>query len=180
MRKLALLTLLCVALFVPGALAHHPFAADFDSAKPVTLTGTVESFEWTNPHSSIHLKGRDARGPEADWTIELGGVSELTRAGWTKEMLKAGDTITVEGWLAKDGTKRANAKSVKMSSGKSLMAASSFNESDERQLASNNPQGSESAGTSGQLPATATTLPLAGVIGLLSLAAAIGLFAARR
>jgi hypothetical protein len=53
MRKLALLTSLCVVLIVPGAFAHHPFAADFDSAKPVTVTGTVESFEWTNPHSSI-------------------------------------------------------------------------------------------------------------------------------
>ena len=183
MRKLIFLGSVCLLLGGSGALAHHPFDAEFDRSKGVMLTGMVESFDWMNPHASIHLNGRDQRGTEGEWTVELGGPDQLTRAGWTRETLKAGEKITVQGWMAKDGSKRVNARAVKTAAGKALIAASSFSEQDGRQLASDNPQGREAAGTSGQsgqLPRTATLMPLAGLVGLLSLGAAIALFAARR
>ena len=180
MRNLVLLTSLSVVLAGSGALAHHPFDAEFDRAKPVTLAGTVESFEWVNPHATIHLKGRDRRGTTADWTVEMGGPDELTRGGWTKETLKGGEMITVQGWAAKDGSKRVNARAVRMANGKNMMAASSFDARNDGQLASRDPQGAETVGTSGQLPRTATFLPLAGLAGLLSLGAAIGLHRMRR
>jgi hypothetical protein len=125
MRKLALLSLF-VLLTCVSAFAHHPFDADYDRNKPVTLTGTVESFEWASPHASVVLDAKDATGQMAQWTVELGSAADLGRGGWMRTSLKHGDQITVQGWAAKDGTKRANAKSVKMAGGKTLMAASSF------------------------------------------------------
>lgn len=183
MRKLVLLTSLSALLAGSGALAHHPFDAEYDRAKPVTLSGTVESFEWVNPHATIHLKGKDRRGTTGDWTVEMGGPDELSRAGWTKDTLKGGEMITVQGWAAKDGSKRMNARAVRTSAGRNMMAASSFDAREGGQLASRDSQGAQTAdtvGTSGQLPRTATFLPLAGLAGLLSLGAAIGLYVMRR
>ena len=120
------------------------------------------------------------RRTDADWTVELGGPDELTRAGWTKETLKPGEKITVDGWMAKDGSKRANARAITTAAGRTLMAASSFGTSPGGNLAARDPQAAESVGTSGQLPGTATILPLAGLVGLLSLGAAVGLYALRR
>lgn len=182
MRNLVLLTSLSVLLVGSGALAHHPFDAEYDRSKPITVTGTVESLEWTNPHASMHVKGSDMRrrGAEGEWTIELGGPDELTRAGWTQETFKPGDKVTVQGWLARDGSMKMNARAVRTSAGRNLMASSSFDERNNGQLASRDPQGTESVGTSGQLPRTATVLPMTGLIGLLSLGAAIGLYVMRR
>ncbi len=152
-----------------------------DRHKMVRLTGTVESLEWASPHATLHLMGRDAREKtDADWTVELGGPDELTRAGWTKETLKPGEKITVDGWAAKDGSTRANARAIKTAAGKMLMAASSFGTSPGGSLAAREPQAAESVGTSGQLPGTATMLPLAGLVGLISLGAAVGLYTSRR
>jgi hypothetical protein len=181
MRKLILLTSLCVAFLSSGALAHHPFDAEYDRNKMVRLTGTVESLEWASPHATLHLMGRDTREKtDADWAVELGGPDELTRAGWTRETLKPGDKITVDGWMAKDGSKRANARAIRTAAGKTLMAASSFGASPGGDLAARDPQAAEPVGTSGQLPGTATLLPLAGLVGLLSLGAAVGLYTLRR
>lgn len=184
MRNLFLLTSLSVLLVGSGALAHHPFDAEYDRSKPVTVTGTVESLEWTNPHASMHVKGRDMRrrgsATDVDWTIELGGPDELTRAGWTQQMFKPGDKVTVQGWMARDGSMKMNARAVRTAEGKNLMASSSFNDRDGGQLASRDPQGADTVGTSGQLPATATVMPLTGLLGLLSLGAAIGLYVMRR
>jgi hypothetical protein len=192
MRKLVLLASLCVVLAGPGAFAHHPFDAEFDRAKPVAISGTVESIEWTNPHASIHMKGKDRRGTMGEWTVEMGGPDELTKAGWTRDTLKVGDMVMVQGWAAKDGSMRVNARAVRTSAGKNLMAASSFTARDRGQVVSQDRQGAATtgaadspdaagtAGTSGQLPGTATVLPLAGLAGLLSLGAAVGLYVMRR
>jgi hypothetical protein len=182
MRNLVLLTSLSVVLVGSGALAHHPFDAEFDRSKPVTVTGTVESLEWTNPHASLHVMGADMRrrGTPGEWTIELGGPDELAKAGWTQETLKSGDKVTVQGWLAREGSMKMHARVVRTAAGKNLMAASSFNERNGGQLASRDPQGADSVGTSGQLPGTATVLPFTGLVGLLSLGAAIGLYVMRR
>jgi hypothetical protein len=183
MRNLVLLTSLSVVLVGSGALAHHPFDAEFDRAKPITLTGTVESLEWANPHASMHVKGSDMRrrgATEGEWTVELGSPDELTKAGWSRETFKSGDKVTIQGWRARDGSMKVNARAIRTATGKNLMASSSFDERDGGQLASRDPQGADSVGTSGQLPGTATVLPLTGLVGLLSLGAAIGLYVMRR
>jgi hypothetical protein len=116
------------ALFLslaPSVYAHHPFAADFDGSKPVTVTGKVTRFEWVNPHAGIQVSGRDATGREGKWTIELGSAKDLQQGGWSKTSMKAGDTITIEGWMAKDGSMRVNANQVTLSNSKTLSAATS-------------------------------------------------------
>ena len=107
------------------ASAHHAFAAEFDWKKPVTISGTVTKVEWNNPHTLVYVNGKDESGNTAMWKFELGSPQALTRYGWTRTMLKEGEQITVDGWLAKDGSKSANAKTVNIA-GKELFAASSF------------------------------------------------------
>ena len=118
------LTLLAAAL---PAHAHHSFAAQYDAAKPVTLTGKVTKVEWTNPHIFIYMDVPDEKtGAAVNWALEMGGPNALIRLGWTRNSLKADDLITVEGSLAKDGTHLANAKSIVMTAtGKKMLAGSS-------------------------------------------------------
>jgi hypothetical protein len=106
------------------ALAHHSFAAEYDSAKPVTLTGTVTKVEWMNPHARFYLDVKDDAGKVTNWEFELGSPNGLMRRGWTRNSLKEGDTITVAGSLAKDGSKLANARTVKLSDGREVFAGS--------------------------------------------------------
>jgi hypothetical protein len=120
-----------LALFATSVpvLAHHSFAAEFDSTKPLKLTGTVTKLEWTNPHTwfFIDVKGDD--GKITNWGFEMGSPNGLMRAGWTRNSMKAGDIVTVEASRAKDGSNNANARSVTLAaSGKTLFAASSQTE----------------------------------------------------
>jgi hypothetical protein len=120
---LALLTgLLLAALPI---LAHHSFAAEYDANKPVTITGSVTKVEWMNPHARFYVDVKDASGAVTNWELELGSPNGLMRAGWSRNSLKIGDVVTVQGSLAKDGSKLANARSVVMSDGKRVFAASS-------------------------------------------------------
>jgi hypothetical protein len=107
------------------ALAHHPFAAEYDWKKPITVTGTVTRFDWENPHSTLIVKGRDDKGTEADWMVELAGPGRLTQLGWNAYELRAGDRVSVDGWLAKSGGKQLSAKTVTVN-GLQLAAGSSF------------------------------------------------------
>ena len=178
MRMPVLLSGVFVLFLASGASAHHPFAAEFDESKPVTLTGTVTKFEWRNPHSMVYIDGRDSAGQRGQWTIELGGMDDLMKQGWTRDSIKPKDSVTIEGWRAKNGNRLANAKSLTTSSGATLMAASSFDApAAEGQLAANETR--DTAGTSGDLPATASPLALAGLLGLLSLGGAIAIRARR-
>ena len=86
------------------AVAHHSFAAEYDQKKPVTVTGIVKKVEWTNPHSRMYLDVKDANGKVTVWNFEFGSPNHLFRAGWTRNTVKEGDQITVEGWGAKDGS----------------------------------------------------------------------------
>jgi len=115
-----------VLLSGPVAHAHHPFAADYDANKEVTLKGRVVQFMWANPHASIDLEGRTSTGEAGQWSVELGSVADLTRSGWKKESVKVGDQILIEGWLAKADKTHANAKLVRTPDGTTLSAASSF------------------------------------------------------
>ncbi|HZI81746.1 MAG TPA: DUF6152 family protein [Vicinamibacterales bacterium] len=117
---------LLVAASVAPALAHHPFAAEYDWKKPVTITGSVTKFDWGNPHAMLTVKGRDEKGTEAEWTIELGSPGRLTVLGWNDRQLKSGDRVIVDGWLAKSAKKQVSGKSVTTPAGRELAAASSF------------------------------------------------------
>jgi Family of unknown function (DUF6152) len=105
--------------------AHHAFAAEYDWKKPVIITGTVTKVDWANPHTRVIVDGKDESGKAGMWNLELGSPKALMKHGWTRAMLKQGEPITAEGWLAKDGSKSASAKSVKVA-GRELFAASSF------------------------------------------------------
>lgn len=109
---------------VPVA-AHHAFAAEFDLDKPVTLTGTVTKLEWTNPHIWIHMDLKDASGKVVSWRAEGGAPNALYRIGWKKGSLTVGQEVTVNGYLARDGSPTANANSIKLSDGTVFGAASS-------------------------------------------------------
>lgn len=111
-------------------LAHHSFAAEYDSAKPVTLTGIVTKVEWMNPHARFYIDVKDEKGEMNNWELELGSPNGLMRQGWTRNSLKKGDQVTITGSLAKDGSKLANARTVKLADGRSVFAGSS--ETDEK------------------------------------------------
>jgi len=111
-------------------LAHHSFAAEYDSAKPITLTGTVTKVEWMNPHARFYIDVKDEKGEMNNWELELGSPNGLMRQGWTRNSLKKGDQVTISGSLAKDGSKLANARTVKLADGRSVFAGSS--ETDEK------------------------------------------------
>ncbi len=109
-----------------GALyAHHSFSAQYDANKPITLMGVVTRFEWTNPHARFYIDVKDEQGNITNWNLELGSPNILARAGWTRKALAVGDKVTVEGALAKDGSKMANARVVTLASGKTVFAGSS-------------------------------------------------------
>ncbi len=91
----------CLAPLV--AQAHHSFAVYFDSAKDVTITGKVASFRFTNPHGLIVLEVADAQGQVREWRAETNAPVVLQRRGWTRDSVKPGETITIEGWPSRDG-----------------------------------------------------------------------------
>jgi hypothetical protein len=123
-----LLAAVVVAVVIGGAdtRAHHSFAAEYDSKKPVTLMGTVTKVEWLNPHVRFYADVKDQDGASHNWEFELGSGTSLVRQGWTRTSLKPADVIKVEGFLARDGSRLVNAVSVSTGEGKKLFAGSSF------------------------------------------------------
>jgi hypothetical protein len=120
-----------LAVFALGLLsaasmfAHHSFSAEFDASKPVTLKGTVTKVDWLNPHIWIYVDVKDESGKLAHWQCEGGAPNSLTRNGWTKNELKEGDAVTIEGTLAKDASNTCNASRVALPDGRRVFAGSS-------------------------------------------------------
>ena len=105
--------------------AHHAFAAEFDSNKPVTLRGTITKMEWINPHSWVHINVKDPDGKVTSWMVEGGPPNALFRRGFTKEAMPVGAEILVQGYQAIDGSKRANGRDITFADGRKLFLGSS-------------------------------------------------------
>jgi Family of unknown function (DUF6152) len=115
--------LLAAAAF--PVLAHHSFSAEFDAKKPVKLEGTVVKMEWVNPHSWLHLKVAKPDGTFDEWMVEGGSPGVMFRAGWNKNSLPPGTKVVVLGSAAKDGSLRANSRSIEFPDGRKLDTGSS-------------------------------------------------------
>jgi len=103
-------------------LAHHSFEAEYDSKKPLQVQGTVTKMEWTNPHARFYVDVKDETGKVINWNFELGSPNVLVRQGWRRDSLKVGDVVTVEAYLAKDGSNLANARRVTLADGRKVFA----------------------------------------------------------
>ena len=124
MKERLSLLLLGICLAPTVALAHHSFAAEFDVYKTVKLQGKVTRVEWANPHVWIVIDGKDEKGLEGQWRCEANSTPILRRLGWTKDTLKPGDPIVIEGFRARNGTNACNARIVTGAEGKRLLAGS--------------------------------------------------------
>ena len=105
--------------------AHHAFSAEFDANKPIKLKGTVTKMEWINPHAWVHIDVKKTDGTVESWMIEGGTPNTLLRRGFTKDSLKAGTEIAVDGYQSKDGSNRANGRDLTLADGKKLFMGSS-------------------------------------------------------
>ena len=110
-----------------GVMAHHSFSAEFDASKTFKFTGPVTKVEWMNPHTFFYIDVKDEKtGKVTNWAMEMGSPNGLMRNGWTRNTMKIGDVVTVEGSMAKDGSPTGNARTVIMTkTGQRLFAGSS-------------------------------------------------------
>jgi len=119
--------LMTIAVLASGIsiAAHHSFAAQYDANKPITLKGGITRIEWANPHIYFYLDVADASGATVQWAIEGGAPSTLYRAGWRKDSCKVVDIVTVNGFLARDGSKLVNMQRALLADGRNLFVGNS-------------------------------------------------------
>ena len=114
--------MILVAGMAAPVRAHHSFAAEYDSNKPIKLTGAVTKVEWTNPHARFYMDVKGDDGKVVSWNLELASPNVLKRAGWSSTSLKQGDQVTIEGSLARSGANMANARTVVLANGQRVFA----------------------------------------------------------
>jgi len=120
--KLAIVAAVAVLASSVALFAHHAFSAEYDAKKPVKVTGTVKKVEWMNPHIWFYVDVKDESGKVTTWGFSGGPPGMLMRRGITKDVLKVGDVIKVEGFLAKDGSNNASGGNVTFADGRKVFA----------------------------------------------------------
>ena len=123
-KKLAVLFLGAGVLIPAGLWAHHAFQAEFDAKKPIHLRGAVTKMEWINPHAWLHIDVKNPDGTVSEWMIEAGTPNTLFRRGFTKDSLKIGTEVIVDGYQAKDGSNSGNGRDVTLPDGRKLFLGS--------------------------------------------------------
>jgi len=113
-----------LAAAVP-VVAHHAFAAEFDANRPIKLQGTVTKMEWINPHAWLHIDVKKPDGTVESWMIEGGTPNTLLRRGITRDSIKIGTVVLVDGYQAKDGSMRGNGRDLTLQNGQKLFMGSS-------------------------------------------------------
>jgi hypothetical protein len=122
-EKLAIFGLVVAGLLLVAPLfAHHSFAAEFDREQPLRVTGTVTKIEWTNPHIWIYVDVKGPDGNTINWAFQGGPPVYLSRAGWNKNDVKIGDTISVQGFRARDGSNHAAGGQITLPDGRKVFA----------------------------------------------------------
>jgi len=116
---------LCLAGTAVTVVAHHAFAAEFDAKKPVEFTGTVTKMEWINPHVWLHMDVKQPDGKTENWAFEAGTPNVLFRRGFNRKSLLPGTIVVVDGYRAKDGSRRANGRDLTLPDGRTLFLGSS-------------------------------------------------------
>ena len=116
---------LAMSGWASSASAHHAFAAEFDAKKPVTFKGTITKMEWVNHHTWLHVSVKNPDGTTVNWAIEAGTPNVLFRRGFTRNSLLPGTEVAIDGYQAKDGSRRANGRDVTFADGRKLFLGSS-------------------------------------------------------
>jgi len=125
-RRAFVCVAVCLGLLSATApvMAHHSFAAEYDRSKPIKFTGTVTKVEWMNPHIYYYVDVKDQSGKITNYAVEGGTPNSLRRQGWGKDSLKTGDTVTVDGFQAKNGSNHVNGRTVTLPGGKRVFGGS--------------------------------------------------------
>ena len=138
--------LIALAAFVLGAftsaqvLAHHSFAAEFDSNAPIEVRGVVLKVEWTNPHTYFYIETQNEEGEYEEWAMEMGSPNGLMRRGWTRDTLAIGEEVIVRGTRARDGSNKGNVQTVVIASTcQRLFAGTSQRDFNEEEAAEGQP-----------------------------------------
>jgi hypothetical protein len=128
LAKLLILAAAALLLVTIPMVAHHSFAAEYDSNQPITLKGVINKFEWVNPHAYVFVDVKDESGKVVTWALETLSPNALARQGWTRNSLKKGDEITVDAFKAKDprplpdGSMHGNGRSFTLANGKRVLS----------------------------------------------------------